>query len=427
MLALINVEAITLLMYFYRDAFAGALRYYLDIAKLGPLWFVPDLAALVCIGVFVYRYARQRGAWFTQIVLAYVAFSLFLGLIFLESVPGMLSSLKMFAPIFVGFLFAGKSFGDYRKTLQAIHVLMYISIVAIIVSKYVTLPWTGYAYESFGAVRQAGRLWWSGGEVRLAGFAADSTMAAFFVLITFVISSINRGLLWVVIWGAAGLYAIDLSTNKTSLGVLAIYIVGLLMVRLFRAPFDLLMLRRLSVLSFLCILIPPALMLVFSGIDLASMSPTLFSMQDRINNSWQNPFVYMGELMPTGYITGCGLGCFNYPQQLFARQIAAYYVPVDNFYIGTLLMFGLPFVAFMAYVIQAVRLTTDPYKLSIVFMMNIFTVTVLSYGPASGLLLIGMGFSNVFVMRALPVRNPSPRAARQPLRGLRQRGELQPT
>ncbi|MGH6754535.1 MAG: hypothetical protein ACREDP_20470, partial [Bradyrhizobium sp.] len=51
-----NVEAIALLLYFYRDAFAGALRYYLSIVKLDVLWFLPDIFALMCILAFIQRY-----------------------------------------------------------------------------------------------------------------------------------------------------------------------------------------------------------------------------------------------------------------------------------------------------------------------------------------------------------------------------------
>lgn len=417
MLALVNLEALTLLLYFYRDAAAGGLRYYLDIVHLGAFWFVPDLFALLCVGLFFYRSVIVGGNRIAKVLFCCMGFSLVIGYFFLQSGTAVASSIKMISPVFLGFCFLGRDIRSYRLTLAAIHLLFYLSTLAVIVSKYVDLPWIGYSYEAFGAVRQAGRLWWSGGDQRLAGFAADSTMAAFFVLLTFVFTSIRRSTAWCVLWGGVGIYSIELTTNKTSLAVFIIYLIGLLFVRLFRAPANLEVLRRLALGSFGCILIPPFLMIVLSGTNLASMNEQLFSLEDRINNSWQNPFIYMAELMPTGYLTGCGLGCFNYPQQLFAPSLAGYFVPVDNFYIGTFLMFGLPFAVFMFYVIQAVRTTDDPYKLSFVFVMNVFTVTVLSYGPASGLLIIGMAFSEVFVNRS-----PRPVAAS---RGLASRRRLQ--
>jgi hypothetical protein len=107
----------------------------------------------------------------------------------------------------------------------------------------------------------------------------------------------------------------------------------------------------------------------------------------------------MQELMPVGFVTGCGLGCFNYPQQLFSNKLS-YYVPVDNFYIGTYLMFGPIFILFMIFAIAAVMKTRDIYKLSGTIAMNLFTITVLAYGPASGLIMIGAAFSQMFAKRS---------------------------
>jgi hypothetical protein len=126
----------------------------------------------------------------------------------------------------------------------------------------------------------------------------------------------------------------------------------------------------------------------------------------------------MNDLMPLGYFTGCGLGCFNYPQQLFSNKVS-YYVPVDNFYIGTYLMFGPIFALFMIFVMLAVARTRDIYKLTVVFVMNFYTITVLGYGPASGLLVITMGFSEVFgaKLKSRPFSAESKAIGRQPLLG----------
>jgi hypothetical protein len=155
------------------------------------------------------------------------------------------------------------------------------------------------------------------------------------------------------------------------------------------------MLRRMSLLSFLSILVPFLLIAFFAGNGLTSISKGLFSLQDRVNNSWQLPFVYMSDLMPIGFIFGCGLGCFNYPQLLFSNKLS-YYVPVDNFYLGTYLMFGPIFLLFVVIAFVSVARSKDVYKLSATFAMNLFTITVLAYGPASGLIMIAVAFSDVF-------------------------------
>jgi hypothetical protein len=236
-------------------------------------------------------------------------------------------------------------------------------------------------------------------EQRLAGFAADNTMAGFFILITFVLTSIRSSTIWCLVFGSLSMYAIRLTTSKTTMVVLGIYLLCLLIVRALPERMRFPAVRYLALWSFAAIFIPFILMLFLSGTNLTTTSSFLFSMQDRINNSWQLPFSYLWQLMPIGLVTGCGLGCFNYPMQLFSPW-ASLWVPIDNFYIGTYLMFGLPFVGFMWMVFRATFMITDVYKLCTIFAMNLFTITVLSYGPATGLLMIALGFSEVFSLNA---------------------------
>ncbi|QOZ47328.1 hypothetical protein XH89_30465 [Bradyrhizobium sp. CCBAU 53340] len=390
-----TLEGLAVTLYFGRDAFAGVVRYYASLTHLDPLWFVPDVFAFACIGAFVYRYAFKRTNVLAILFLLYVVFALFLGYVFLGEAKGLASSIKMIAPAFVGFCFCGREFKDQKFLLGFIYFLLFASIMGLMWSAHSRLPWVAFSYESFGATRTAARLWWTGGESRVSGFAADSTMAAYFVLITYVFTSVRKSVLWCLLWAGPAFYAIHLSTNKTAIGVLAIYVAALLFVRAFNERHRFSALRAIALWSFTCILLPLVLMATLSGTNMARIAKGLYSLQDRINNSWQLPFVYMNDLMPLGYFTGCGLGCFNYPQQLFSNKVA-YYVPVDNFYIGTYLMFGPIFVLFMVFVILAVARTRDIYKLTVIFVMNFYTITVLGYGPASGLLVITMGFSEVF-------------------------------
>ena len=391
-----SIEAIALGLYFTRDAFAGAGRYYLNVFRLDFAWFIPDFVAIFCIFAFVQRYVLIGRSLIASFLLFYVCFALALGYIFLGTVTGLSSSFKMFLPIFVGFCFCGRRIEDSEWLMTLIKILFYASVAGVVASSYINFPWVGFAYESFGATRQAGRLWWSQSELRLAGFAADSTMASYFILITFVFTATRSRLWWVLVWGAIGLWAIRSTTNKTSLGVMAIFIAALLFVRFFPEIKRFKILRFLVGCSFLGVIIPPLLIIILSGVDLTQISPSLFSIQDRINNSWQKPFIFMYDLMPIGYLTGCGLGCFNYPQQLFSPETSKFYVAVDNFYIGTFLMFGFPFVIFFFCIVHALRRSLDIYKLTVCFVMNIFTITVLAYGPASGLLMMGFAFSDVF-------------------------------
>ncbi|WP_426423834.1 hypothetical protein [Bradyrhizobium genosp. A] len=393
-----NLEAVALTLYIFRDAFGGAMRYYTSILHVGALWFLPDVVAMLCIGLFVQRCIVRNRSIIAVLFLLQMVLSLGIGYLFLGTVNAVSSSFKMMLPVFVGFSFCDNDLGSYKKLLMIFTGVFYASVIGVFLSKYTTMPWTGFKYESFGAVREAGRLWWAAAEQRLSGFAADNTMAAFFILVTFVVTSIRRSTLWCLIFGSIAIYAIKLTTSKTTMLVLLLYMVLMLIVRSLPERMKFSALRGIALTSFVSIFVPGILILLASGASVGNKD-LLFSIMDRINNSWQLPFVYMSELMPVGFITGCGAGCFNYPQQLFSNLVS-YWVPVDNFYIGTYLMFGLPFVVFMWTVFRATFLVTDVYKLSLIFTVNLFTITVLNYGPSTGLLMIALSFSTVFSRRA---------------------------
>ncbi|MBR0830469.1 hypothetical protein JQ596_33675 [Bradyrhizobium manausense] len=395
----LNIEAIALGTYLVRDAFGGVMRYYTSILHLDALWYVPDGIAMLCLVQFVVHCILRNRSILALLVLAQVMLSLVLSYIMLGTGNAAISSFKMMLPIFVGFCFCDSSLGSYKKLLAVIAATFYLSVIGVVLTKFFLMPWVGFKYESFGAVREAGRLWWAygGDDQRLMGFAADNTMAAFFILASFAITSIRKSTTWCILFGGIAIYAIRLTTSKTTMIVLVLYLLLLLFVRMLPEKSRFPAIRGIALWSFAAILLPFFMIVLASGTAAVPHS-TMFSILDRINNSWQLPFVYMSQLMPIGLVTGCGAGCFNYPQKLFS-PLAAYWVPVDNFYIGTYLMFGLPFVAFMVMVFRATFAATDVYKLTLIFVVNLFTITVLNYGPASGLLIIALSFSEVFSKR----------------------------
>jgi len=415
----LNIEAIALGAYLVRDAFGGVMRYYTSIYHLDALWFLPDGIAMLCLVQFFVHCILRNRSTMAMLVLVQIMLSLVLGYFMMGTMNAAVSSFKMMLPIFVGFCFCDSSLGSYRKLLSVIAATFYLSIIGVFLTKFYLMPWVGYKYESFGAVREAGRLWWAygGDDQRLMGFAADNTMAAFFILISFAITSIRMSTTWCILFGSIAIYATRLTTSKTTMIVLALYLILLVFVRMLPEKSRFPAIRSIAQWSFVSIFVPFFMIVIASGTAAVPHS-TMFSIIDRINNSWQLPFVYMSQLMPIGLVTGCGAGCFNYPQKLFS-PLAAYWVPVDNFYIGTYLMFGLPFAAFMVMVFRATFGATDVYKLTLIFVVNLFTITVLNYGPASGLLTIALSFSEVFSKRATDARAtaaaiiPMPKLVRQ--------------
>lgn len=416
----LNIEAIALGVYLVRDAFGGVIRYYTSIFHMDSLWYLPDGVALLCLVQFFMHCILRNRSTLALLVFAQIMLSLVLGYFMMGTVTAAVSSFKMMLPVFVGFCFCDSSLGSYRKLLSVIAGTFYLSMIGVLLTKFYPMPWVGYKYESFGAVREAGRLWWAygGDDQRLMGFAADNTMAAFFILVSFAITSIRKSTLWCLLYGSLAVYIIRLTTSKTTMIVLVLYLLLLVLVRMLPEKSRFPAIRAIALWSFAAILVPFFMIVAASGTAAVPHS-TMFSIIDRINNSWQLPFVYMNQLMPIGLVTGCGAGCFNYPMKLFS-PLAAYWVPVDNFYIGTYLMFGLPFAAFMVMVFRANFGATDVYKLTLIFVVNLFTITVLNYGPASGLLIIALSFSEVFSRRAASARRVDvvPVELRRPIRSL---------
>lgn len=421
----ISIEAIALSVYLIRDAFGGVMRYYTSIMHLDALWYIPDAVAMLCLVQFVVHCIIRNRSVMAVLVLIQIALSVVLGYFFLGTSTAAVSAFKMMLPVFVGFCFCDASLGTYKKLLSVIAVTFYLSVIGVILTKFYVMPWVGFKYESFGATREAGRLWWAygGDDQRLMGFAADNTMAAFFILISFTLTSIRKSTRWCLVFGGIALYTIKLTTSKTTMIVLLLYLILLVLVRMLPEQQRFPAIRKIALWSFVSILVPFFLILAFAGYVPIAHS-TMFSILDRINNSWQLPFVYLSQLMPVGIFTGCGAGCFNYPQKLFS-PLASFWVPVDNFYIGTYLMFGLPFVVFMLMVIRATFAVTDVYKLSLIFVSNLFTITVLNYGPATGLLIIALGFSEVFSRRvASSTARTTPAVRVRPVQTLGPQGGL---
>jgi hypothetical protein len=410
-----SLEAIVLAVYLIRDAFGGVMRYYTSIYHVDALWYLPDALAVLCVGQFFMHCIVRNKSILASLVLLQIMLSLALGYVMLGTANALFSSFKMMLPVFVGFCFCDSNLGSYKKLLWVVAATFYLSLVGVFLTKFFVMPWVGFKYESFGAVREAGRLWWAfSDQQRLMGFAADNTMAAFFILISFVMTSIRKSTFWCILFGSIAIYAIRLTTSKTTMIVLGLYLMLLLIVRMLPERARLPTVRAIALWSFVAILVPFFLILFASGVA-AVPHTMLFSILDRINNSWQLPFVYLSQLMPVGIFTGCGAGCFNYPQKLFS-PLSPYWVPVDNFYIGTYLMFGLPFAAFMVMVIRSTFAVTDVYKLSLIFVVNLFTITVLNYGPATGLLIIALSFSGVFSRRLSRItRGDTPGVVRQRL------------
>ena len=389
---------IAFLLFATRDGLTGAVRYFLSLVHLDMLWFVPDLMAFALVVVFAYQQIFvKRNPIGIMFVFAFI-FSLGVSVYFMKSdVLAFVSTIKSFTPMFIGFCFYNRSITERRWVRWFLMVLLAASIVGLILNRFVEYPWAGQTITAFGVEKQASKLWWQGGEVRYGGFAGDSTMAAYMVVFIYALLSPYMSLaVNVALWPFMG-WAIQTSTSKTALGIFVIYVMMFIFARLLKYPERIkTFLRRTALWSFLALLLPPVLMLALSGVSLEDLSPTLMSMADRINNTWQQPFETVAELFPVGLVLGCGIGCFAYPMQY--TPMADYHVPLDNFYMTTFIMMGFPFLVTVLYQIYSVRYIKDPVRLSLITLFNLYSITVQCYGPSFATLMYGYIFSEMFGM-----------------------------
>ncbi|TCP72953.1 hypothetical protein [Sphingomonas sp. PP-CE-1G-424] len=398
------------LMFAFRDTLTAVLRWALALTHLSPLWFIPDLLSIGAFGYFAWHIAfRDRSPFAILLVLNTITAAM-VGYIFMSESPfALISSLKLFFPFYVGLALCGSDITQYKFVRYMMIGLMIASIVGLIAAPYFDYPWTGAEFENFGNSKEVGRVWWIDGVVRYGGLAGDSTMAAYMVVFPYLMlfHRIPKWLnlaLWPVIY-----WAIHISTSRSAMLVavcFALYYLAteILMPSLKKYDIE----RNLAKWSFLCVPIPFVLIAVLGGVDLSEMSSSLFSLQDRINNSWQLPFTYLSDLFPAGLFVGCGLGCFSYPMAY--TDMSGYTVPVDNFYLSTYLMMGVPWLVFMVGMAIAPFRTKIRSKLVMIFILNIYTITVQCYGPSFATISIGYAFSDMF-LRGKPWQRRARRSA----------------
>lgn len=387
---------VTFLLFAIRDGLTGSIRYFFTIFHIDMLWFVPDFLALISFGIFFYQqFFVKRNIFGIYLVIIFI-FSLFVSVLFMnKTFFSFFSSIKMFVPMFVGFCFYDRSITEWRSVRIILAVVFIASAIGLILNPYIEYPWLGQTINSFGLERQATKLWWQEGGVRYGGLAGDSTMAAYMTIFTYFLISFRMSLILNIICWPLVIWAVLVSTSKTALGLFGVYIIVYLIAYFMNDRDRIIRFFRLNArLSYIAILVPPFLMIALRGYDLGSISSSLFSLSDRINNTWPLPFFVISDIFPVGLLVGCGIGCYVYPMEY--TDLAYLMSPVDNFYISTYIQMGVPYLIFVLIQFFCIKFSKDPIKLVLILLLNIYTTTIQCYGPSYATLLLGYAFSEMF-------------------------------
>lgn len=263
------------------ETFAGALRYYLDIAGISALLYLPKLACVAAVALELPRARIKPGAW---LVLFALVVSSLLALLHGASPSNIAFSVFIYIPLLFG-LVCG-SYVERRVELLGwvIGLCLVASLIGIALDMFTSVPWKGYSYM-MGDVELSGNRSWAFGSIdRLAGFARMSTSLAVMIalyslfLAAFLQSRLLRMMLYPLAFGA-----IFLTTNKSTA---AAYLLTLMM--LFLAGYRMPSATAFFIAVMVGLALPVISLLLNIPQSEAYSESLLSSFNDRLINSWPN-------------------------------------------------------------------------------------------------------------------------------------------
>ena len=263
------------------ETFAGALRYYLDIAGVSALLYLPKLACFAAVALEMPRARSKPGVW---LVLFAVLVSSLLALLHGATLGNVGFSLFIYIPLLFG-LFCGTYLEQRTHLLSwVIGLCLVASFIGIALDMFTSVPWKGYSYMMGDVELTANKSWAFGSTDRLAGFARMSTNLAVMIalyslfLAAFLQSRLLRMVLYPVAFGA-----IFLTTNKSTA---AAYLLTLMM--LFLAGYRMPSATAFFIAVLTGMALPIASLLMNIPQSEAYSTSLLASFNDRLVNSWPN-------------------------------------------------------------------------------------------------------------------------------------------
>ncbi|QQN51084.1 hypothetical protein [Stutzerimonas balearica] len=281
------------------ETFSGALRYYLDMAGVSWLLYLPKLACLAAIAVELPSYRANPLLW---LALLGLLLSTQLAMLHGADIRNLGFALFMYLPLLFG-LFCGRHLEARLKLLvRVIGFCLLASFVGIALDLFTSVPWKGYSYL-LGNVELSGNRSWGMEDIdRIGGFARMSTsLSVMIAMYSLFLAAFTRSRLARLLLYAASLAAIVLSTNKSTM---AAYVLTLLMLVIAAYRFASASAFLFAVLG--GIALPFASLVLNLEPHTATSRSMLASFADRLVNSWPN---FIAELVGSGWgWLGAGFG-----------------------------------------------------------------------------------------------------------------------
>jgi len=380
----------TALAYAFRDGLSAIFRWLTLISGTGPAWFLVDAFGAVCVGIFAYELGYKRGNWLAITTLSILAFAVGIGSQLVDSnLVWLMSGLKMYFPLFVGWLLADFSAQNkiFRNGMLGLCV---ISIIGLFLDQFFEFPWEGLSISQFGQEKELARQWWIGERERVAGFGGVSAASAKIALFSYVFihRTLRPASSLLLLLGV--IVACEVATNRTTMAIAMV-----LFVYIFAESYlaeglrDVRSHRIFAMASFLVIPLPLILMAVIGPLDLAAYDFRLASLETRIETSWFAPFTILMERQPAALLFGCGTGCFTGAMNYTSWGL--FIVPIDHFYIILISNLGLAGLIVIAALFMSTLDETDRSKLLLLVAFNLTGLMTENFSP--NLCLISLGYA----------------------------------
>ena len=385
------------------ETFAGALRYYLDMAGLSALLYLPKLACLAAVALELPRARSEPGVW---LVLFALLVSSLLALLHGASLGNIGFSVFIYLPLLFG-LFCG-SYLERRTGLLGgvIGLCLVASLLGIALDMFTSVPWKGYSYMMGDVELTANKSWAFGSTDRLAGFARMSTNLAVMIALysLFLAAFLKMRLLRMMLYPLA-FGAIFLTTNKSTA---AAYLLTLMM--LFLAGY-----RLPSALAFLIAVLTgmalPIASLLLNIPQSEAYSASLFaSFNDRLINSWPN---FIEVIVNEGWgWWGAGFGAVGSSTAAFPLTWLELLSIADNtalYLWGMLGVFGV--LLYLLLFPLLLRLHDRGPRIRDALLAIVFCTCLIGWATdvlevTTATLFLGMAIAHVLTPRALPYRAP---------------------
>lgn len=401
-----------LLVFFYLTTFAfeGLVRYTLDQAGAGSYLYLRDAVPVLIVAGCIYAWM----AGFVRPTLLLLAVLLllihfFIGYYYLGGLFQRMFGFKVFLPFLLGVAYCVATDGRVNvRYIPWILGALVVSATAVIVNKFIAMPWEGAQFESVFGIAEQARNSTTLGVRRLTGLARAAYDAASVILVCMVIvlAHYRKPAVKLIVWVIA-VVAIALTTTKAAL--LAALVVGVCVA--FYETRRASMISRTVIAGALLLCVGMPILSLYLDVSTRAVSESyawwLSSFADRMENMWPRAFEVWTE--HGNVLIGRGLGGLGFPQRYGSGEWKLFNV-ADNLFVYWTVIFGV-----LGWVYASVLLwrlfswkPRDAFSMKLVygFMAVLFSFGLTANIVEQPILLFSAGFCFALVWN--PTKDESP-------------------